>query len=203
MYYYVLIMLSVVLFGVCFSLNDTYRAYRGGGMKSSLEFSLVASLAGLVVLIAVNGFSLQFTWFSLLMAALVAVDGLSFSFCSFRALGSINLSMYSLFSMLGGMLLPFLQGLLLFHEEFTVAKALCLCFIGAGLLLTVKREKSERSGGIYYALVFFLNGMSGVLAKFFQAAPIAWKTMPSGEIVTAAGYTVLSALAQVVITVIL
>lgn len=198
--YYSLIMLSVVMFGSTFALKDVYRKQRGGGLKISLEFSFIGAIAGLVVLTAINGFSLQFTWFSLLMATLVSLNNLAFSFCSFKALGIINLSMYSLFSMLGGMLLPFLQGILFFHEEFTVSKAVCLAFICASLLLTLKKDGGKRSGRIYYALVFVFNGLSGVLAKIFQAAPTAWKTMPSGEAVTATGYSVLSALTTLVLT---
>lgn len=198
--YHALIMLSVIMFGSTFALKDVYRRQRGGGLKISLEFSLIGAVAGLVVLTAINGFSLQLTWFSLLMASLVSLNSLAFSFCSFKALGTINLSVYSLFSMLGGMLLPFLQGILFFHEEFTVSKAVCLAFIGASLLLTLKKGETKKSGRIYYVLVFIFNGMSGVLAKIFQAAPTAWKTMPSGQLVTATGYSVLSALTTLVLT---
>ena len=198
--YYGLIMLSVVMFGVAFAFNDVYRRSRGGGLRASIEFSLIGAAAGLVVLIAISGFSFQFTWFSLLMATLVALDAIAFSFCSFRALGSINLSMYSLFSMLGGMLLPFFQGIFFFHEDFTVSKAVCLAFICASLLLTLKKGESKKSGRIYYLLVFVLNGLSGVLAKIFAAAPVEWRTMPSGEVVTSAGYSVLCALCMLVLT---
>lgn len=198
--YYGLIMLSVVMFGVAFAFNDVYRRSRGGSLRASLEFSFIGAVAGLVVLIAISGFSFQFTWFSLFMAVLVAFDAIAFSFCSFRALGTINLSMYSLFSMLGGMLLPFFQGILFFHEGFTVSKVVCLAFICAALLLTLKKGKTKKSGRIYYLLVFVLNGLSGVLAKMFAAAPAEWKTMSSGEVVTSAGYSVLCALCMLVLT---
>lgn len=198
--YYALIMLSVVMFGGTFALKDVYRKQRGGGLKISLEFSLVGAVAGLVVLTAINGFSFQFSWFSLILATLAALNNLAFSFCSFRALGTINLSMYSLFSMLGGMLLPFFQGILFFHEAFTVSKAVCLAFICAALLLTLKKGETKTSGRIYYLLVFIFNGMSGVLSKIFQAAPAAWKLTASGEVVSAAGYSVLSALCTLVLT---
>ena len=42
--------------------------------------------------------------------------------------------------------------------------------------------------------------MSGVLAKIFQAAPASWKTMASGEVVSAAGYSVLCSLTTLVVT---
>ncbi len=192
--YYALILLSVVIFGGCFALNDVYRRQRGSSLRISLEFSFISSAAGLVVLLAVNGFRVEFTWFTLLMAVLSALNSFGFTFCSFRSLGLINLSLYSLFSMLGGMLLPFAQGILFYGESITVAKAVCFVLICAALALTV--EKGERSkGAVYYAGVFILNGMSGVLSKLFTSAAYA-KT-------SAAGYSILGAMCCTVISAVL
>ena len=192
--YYGFIILSVVMFGGCFYLNDVYRRLRGSALKISLQFSLTSSLAGLLVLLIINGFRFEFTWFTLIMAMLTALNGFGFTFCAFRALGSINLSLYSLFSMLGGMVLPFLQGILFYGEKITVAKAVCFVFICAALALTV--EKGERKKGtIYYIGIFILNGMSGVLSKIF-ASSLLPKT-------SAEGYSILGALCSVVIAAIL
>lgn len=192
--YYALIMLSVCLFGGCFSLGDVYRRIQGSSLRVSMQFSLAGSLAGLAVLTAVNGFKVECTPFTLLMAVLTAVNGFAFTFCSFRALEHINLSLYSLFSMLGGMLLPFLQGILFYGEPLTVAKAVCLVLITASLALTV--EKGERkNGAVYYSGIFVLNGMSGVLSKWFAEADFP-KT-------GATGYTNLTSLCSVVIAAVL
>ena len=132
--YYALIVLSVVMFGGCFALNDAYRQRRGSSIKISLQFSLIGSLAGFVVLILVNGLKFEFTPFTFIMAILASLNGFAFTFCSFKALDRINLSLYSLFSMLGGMVLPFLQGILFYGEKITVAKAVCFLFITFALV---------------------------------------------------------------------
>jgi hypothetical protein len=75
-----------------------------------------------VILLAVNGFRIEFAPFTLLIASLAALNSIAFAFCSFKALDSIDLSLFSLFSMLGGMLLPFFQGILFFYEPITVSK---------------------------------------------------------------------------------
>ncbi len=191
--YYALIILSVVLFGGGFALNDVYRQMRGDNLKISLQFSLLTSLAGLIILLAVNAFRFEFTVFTGIMAVLAALVNLSFTFCAFKALGMINLSLYSLFSMLGGMLLPFLQGIIFYDENMTWAKGICLILIFLALLLTV--EKGEKSKGtIYYIGIFVLNGMSGVVSKLFTSAPY--------EKTSATGYSVLSALASVLLSLI-
>lgn len=188
--YYLLIILSVIIFGGCFALKDKYRAKRGSGLKISLQFSFTSSIAGLIALFCINGFKLEFTPFTFVMALLAALNGIGFSFCSFKALGIINLSLFSLFSMLGGMMLPFLQGIIFFGEGITIAKIICVILITAALLMTVERgEKSK--GTIYYIGIFILNGMSGVLSKIFTSAPFE-KASPEG-------YSILSALCTIVI----
>ncbi len=176
--YYGLILLSVVMFGGCFALNDSYRKMRGSGLRISMEMTFVGSLAGLIVMIAVNGLQLEFTPFTFVIALLSAISGFGFSFCSFKALDVINLSMFSLFSMLGGMALPFLQGILFYNEQITLSKIVCFVFICLALAMTVTRSE-KKQGTIYYIGIFTLNGMSGVLSKIFASAPYE-KTSSAG-----------------------
>lgn len=170
--YYGLVMVSVVLYGIAFKLKDIYKSVSGDGdgIRATLKYTVTSSLAALVVLLVINKFKLGFTLFSLVMALLTALNIFAFSLCSFKALGRINLSLYSLYSMLGGMLLPFFQGILFFGEAITIAKIICVAVLTVALMLTVKGDR--KSGGfIYYLGIFFFNGMSGVLTKIFTSAP--------------------------------
>ena len=115
--YYGLIIVAVIIFGGNFKLDDIYRRMRGSTPKVSLQSSFISSVAGLIVFLAMNGMRLEFTPFTLIMAAVAALNGLACTFCTFRALDTINLSLYSLFMMLGGMVLPFMQGILFFGEK--------------------------------------------------------------------------------------
>ena len=183
--YYGMILLSVMTFGGCFALKDVYRRMRGSSFFISMESGFVGAFAGLIVLLIINGFQFDLTPFTLLMASLVALNGVGFSYFGFKALDVINLSVFSLFSMLGGMLLPAAVGMIFYGEPMTVAKGVCYAFILAALLLTVSRGKGGR-GWIYYLGVFVLNGMSGVLSKIFTEAPY--------EKTNAAGYSIWGAL---------
>ena len=168
--YYGLAMISVIMFGVQFYTSDLYKNECGSGIKAAMLMGLLSGLVGTVSLLIINGFSVSVTPFTLIMGIIAAVNSVLYSIFSLKALTKINLSLYSLFAMLGGMLLPFFQGLFFYSEPFTLAKGLCLAFIGAALLLTV--EKGDKKGGaVYYIGVFILNGMSGVLSKLFQELP--------------------------------
>ena len=142
--YYGLILLSVAMFGGGFAFQDLYRKKRGSGLCISMEASCIGAVAGLIVLLAINGFAFEYTPFTLLMASWAALNGMAFTFCTFRALDYINLSLFSLFSMLGGMVLPFFQGILFYGEAFTLAKGICVAFIIAALLCTLKKGEKKK-----------------------------------------------------------
>ena len=140
-----LILIAVVTFGGNFALNDVYRKLRGSDFASSMESSFIGSVAGLVVLFAISGFDFQVTRFTLWISLLKALCSVGFTLCSFKALDTVNLSLYSLFSMLGGMVLPFFQGILFYDEPMTVAKIVCVVCIGVALSLTVSRNDNKKT----------------------------------------------------------
>ena len=168
--YYGMIAGAVLLFGLQFQLNNKYQGLSGNTADVSFLFSFIYSIAGGLFLFALNGFSLGWTWFTVCMASAAAANSICYIFCSLKAFERISLSLYSLFAMLGGMLLPFLLGLVFFGEKLTVGKILCVGLIFLALSLTVKEVKM-RDGWIYYVGVFFLNGMAGVLSKLYGEAP--------------------------------
>lgn len=178
--YYGLIFISVAMFGGCFALNDVYRKRRGSSLKISMEASFIGAVAAIICLIIINKFKFEYTPFTLVMSIISAANAIGFTVFSFKALNSINISLYSLFSMLGGMALPFAQGIIFYGEKITVAKVICVIFICAALACTVTRGEKSR-GYLYYAGVFVLNGTSGVLSKLFNELPY--------EKTSAAGYT--------------
>ncbi len=185
MFYYGMVLLAVTFFGLQFFFNRVYQQQCGSSWYTTFVFSLAAGLIGGALLLAINGFSLTVTPFTAIMAGAAAVNGLLFSFFAIRALGITNLSLFSVFSMIGGMALPFVTGILFYGEGITAAKILCFILIAVAMLFTV--ERGTKSGGrIYYVGVFVTNGLSGVLSMIFNSA-----SYPKG---TALDYSILGAI---------
>lgn len=178
------------MFSFQFLFNGIFEKEYGNSLRAMFVFSAGSSLVGFLVLLVINGFNFEFTRFSALMAFFAALDSIGYTYFSLKALGRINLSLYSMFSMLGGMILPSIAGILFYNEELTLGKGICYVLLMLSLLLS--SEKGEKkSGYIYYMGVFVLNGMSGVLSTIFQNAPY--------EKTSAAGYSMLIALTALVI----
>ena len=166
---YVLVTVATLMFGVQFLLNNLYQRESGNGIGATMTFAFIGGIIGIVSLTLINGFSFSATPFTLIMALLSALLSIAYTFCSLKAFEKINLSLYSLFAMLGGMILPFFQGIMFYDEPVTVAKAICVVFVIAALVICTTRN-GKKGGFIYYLGVFVLNGLSGVFSKIFQAS---------------------------------
>ncbi len=189
--YYGIVIISVLMFGVQFFLNDKYQKQNGTGSGSVFTFSFISAIVGVIALAIINKFDFSFTTFTLIWAFITALNSILCSICSLKSLEKVNLSVYSLFSMLGGMLLPLVVGLLFYHEKMTLAIAVCVVLVVAALLITVSWKK-KTGGELYYIGVFILNGMSGVLSKIYEDATY--------EKVSSGGYSLWMAIMSVFIT---
>ena len=101
------------------------------------------------------------------MAFISAFNSTICALCTLKSLDKVNLSVYSLFSMLGGMLLPFVAGILFYGEALTVGNLGCTLLVSVSLALTLKNGHGK-GGEIYYIGIFIFNGLAGVLAKIYE-----------------------------------
>ena len=172
--YYGLLTVSVILFGIQFLFNDKFQKQAGNTTAATFLFSFISSISGLIFLLVINKFQIDATPFTLIMAFLTSANIIAYNFCSLKAIEHINLSLYSLFAMLGGMVLPFVTGIIFYDEPLTLGNTICLVLISIALALTVgKGNKKNKLATLYYAGVFVLNGMAGVLSKIYASGDYA------------------------------
>ena len=167
-----LLIVSAALFSVQFLFNQKFSQTRGDGIAPTLTFLAVCNTVSFFVMLILNGFQLQFSWFSFACAIGYCGVCLGYSYFSLKAFGQGDLSAFSVFAMLGGMLLPAVYGMLFAQEAVTWPKIACLGVILLALLLS-SDSKLKKRNLLYYFAVFFFNGMVGVIAKAHQSAPQA------------------------------
>ena len=169
--YYVLVIISTVLFSLQFLFTQRFQQINGTGMKATQVFSLYKSLVIILMMLLISGFKVQFSWFSLGMATIYAISSITMSYYSLKAFSVANLSVFSVFSMLGGMILPFFLGVLFFDEgDNLIFKIICCALIVVAVLLNIKSGKQDKKALFYYFAVFVLNGMAGVISKIHQSS---------------------------------
>ncbi len=183
---YLFLVIAAALYSLMFLTNRGYQRNNGTGLGNALTFSMYTGVIALSIFLVLtvigklsswsvlSGFRLEFTWFTVLMAGLGSLVTIGYSIFSIKALGAVNLSLYSIFAMLGGMLLPSLYGLIFSGEELTWGKAACYVLIVVSLVLTFEKgERGNKKSLLYCFGVFILNGLSGVVTSIHREPEFA------------------------------
>ncbi len=173
MQYYLLILLAVVLLALQFSTNKLYQLKCGNTAVASLTFSTLSGwTTSLIFLILtfVMGETFAITPYSLLMAAIIAVLCCTYTFIGFKIMAFGSMSVFMMFLMLGGMLLPYLFGVFYLDEGISVARVFGVILLAVSMIFPVMSK--DRRGGVIFVLlcaaVFTLNGGVSITSKLHQ-----------------------------------
>ena len=185
MIYYVMLLGASFLFGSQFMVTKSFEKNCGKTLLSSIEFSVLYSLFAGVIFLTIKFIGSGFTFtpdpFSLLMALGLAVVNILSGATGLKTLSLGDIAVYSLFMMLGGMIVPFVAGVLFLHEKASAFNIVGLLIMILALALPVlfkkKDEQGEENDGksgkkgslLFYLLcsmLFLLNGFSSTFSKF-------------------------------------
>lgn len=173
MKYYLMVILAAFLFSMQFLCQQKYEKKCGTDLCAALAFSLYKGLAVIVMMFVLSRFQPGFTLFSFLLSGAYALCYILMIYFSLKAFSVANLSVYSVFTMLGGMLLPFMVGVMLFGETINVFKIICCLLVVAAVLMNIQKAGGSKKAFWYYMLVFLLNGTVGAISAIHQNLGIA------------------------------
>ncbi len=166
---YVLILLSTILLAVDFALCKLYQAKVGTSAKAGLLFNMTNGLITAVIFWALNGFVFSCTVFSVVVAFVMSALAVTYSVIGFRVLKMGSMSLYTVFLMTGGMVLPYLYGLLFLDERVSILRILGLVVIVFAVALSNGGKKATTGQLIALCVaVFVLNGVISILSKTHQ-----------------------------------
>ena len=166
---YIFIIIAVLCFAAQFAFTKLYeRAVRQTAV-TALVMLFVTSLIGTVLYLLVGGFRVCFSAVSLFWAAFMAVIMIPYYMIGIKVLSLGSLAIYSMFMMLGGMLVPFFYGIIMLNESVSYGK------IAGTVLLTVfiilqaiwqeptdgEKRGDKKTKWLFFALcllIFFING---------------------------------------------
>lgn len=191
MLHYSLVIIATVMFAVQFLFNQKFQQSYGSDTKATFVFTFYKSAVATIIMLIISGFKVTVTPFSFLLATISSVSGILMLYFSLKAFSVANLSVYSVFSMLGGMILPFLVGVCFYDEDLSLLKIVCCVLIVLAVMLNVQKGENGKKAILYYLAVFVLNGMAGVISKIHQSSQY--------EITDSTGFTLLINLISVVI----
>ncbi|MDD6478369.1 MAG: hypothetical protein PUF48_00945 [Oscillospiraceae bacterium] len=144
---------------------------------TTLVMLVVTGTIGFALYCIINGFSVQVSQISLFWAVALALLMIPHYTIGIKVLSLGSLAIYSMFMMLGGMLVPFFYGILFLNETLSIGKILgsvllTVCIILQAILQKPSAEADEKSpsrqkGKFLFLCMaaFFINGFTGVIAK--------------------------------------
>lgn len=191
---YLLVILSVVLLAIGFILQKIYQNKTDTSGGSGVDFSIMSAICSIVILIVSSGFSISFTWYSVINSILKSFCGLAYTVIGFKILKEGKVAFYTLFLMSGGMLVPSVWGWLFLGEEPKLLHIIGVIVILAAIILNNFGKERPRFNILMMCIaVFILNGFVSVLAKLHQSNA-NFKVVPTAD------YTLLSVVATLIMS---
>lgn len=177
MFNYIIISFAVLCFAAQFVFTKCYEGAVKQTLITTLVMLVVTSFFGMTLYLFIGGFRIHFSPISFIWAVLLAIVMIPYYTVGIKVISLGSLAIYSMFMMLGGMLVPFFYGIIFLHEEITVCKILGTLFMSLFIVLQAvwtddSDEKNRvRNKYMFFALcliIFILNGSTGVIAKAHQ-----------------------------------
>ena len=177
---YLIIILAVVAFAAQFAFTKVFEGSTKQTTATTLLMLIVTNITGALMFFfigAFGGMRLEFSWFSLMWAVVLGLVMIPYYMIGIRVLSYGSLAIYSMFMMLGGMLVPFVYGLFI-GESMTWGKAvgtvvLTVCIILQAVWQSACEGGSKKKGKVIFLIlclaVFFVNGATGVIANVHQS----------------------------------
>lgn len=178
---YIIILLAVFCFAGQFAFTRLFEKAVDQTLVTSLVMLVVTNMIGTLLFLCIGGFQIHISTVSLFWAAIFALIMIPYYVVGIKVLSLGSLAIYSMFMMLGGMLLPFLYGTVFLHETVSVGKGLGTLLLTLFIILQALwqkspeeeeiRNKSKKTSYLFFILclvIFVINGMTGVVTKIHQ-----------------------------------
>ena len=165
-----MVILAVVLLALSFVFQKLYQKRTEKTPEGGVNYSIISSIFAIIILIITRGFSISFTWYSIINAILKSACCLSYTIIGFRIMKKSSVAIYMLFLMSGGMLVPSVFGWIFLGEEPKLMHIIGLIVILASIIINNigKKEKMSLSLFAMCCAVFLLNGCVSVFSKLHQ-----------------------------------
>lgn len=168
--YYVLIVLAALGCAINFALTKFYQIKQGNTIETGVIFNCLVGLAGSILYFIICGFKMEVTMFSFIVGLLSTIFVGVYTMVGFKIMSMGSIAIYTIFLMLGGMVLPYFYGLIFLDEQITMLKIIAMIMMVIAIIMQNEGEKKKEKA-LFYILciaVFVLNGGVSITSKIHQ-----------------------------------
>lgn len=171
MIYYIMTLLAAIGTAGNFAVTQVYQKEMGSGVHEGVIFNIFVGLFSGIIFFVFSGFKLEFTAFSLIMAILFTLFVGSYTIIGFKIMSMGSITVYTLFLMLGGVVVPYIYGIVFWRETVNLQKIAALLLVILAVWLNTSGGKEQRQSVKFLLLclaVSLLNGGTSVVSKVHQ-----------------------------------
>lgn len=173
---------ACLCFSIQFIFNKLFESRSNGTYTSGLWCALVTALCMLAYLLPAGGFTFAISASALSCSLLYTVSSLLCSGMTVLALRRGKISVVTTYTLLGGLILPFLWGIFVYGEPVTLTKILGIIILilsmVSSMVLDMHADKAsaseKKSGGMIFHLfcfvLFMTNGIISIATTQSQKA---------------------------------
>lgn len=171
MFYYMLSIFAAIGCAGNFAVTKIYQKQMGAGIREGIIFNIYIGLFCSVLFYVISGFKLEYTDYSFIMAAVFTLFVGMYTVIGFKIMSMGSMTVYTVFLMLGGAVVPYIYGILFLAERVNIFRISALLLVICSVLLNTFGEKQGKQSAKFILLciaVFFLNGAVSVISKLHQ-----------------------------------
>lgn len=184
---YLMVLLADALLAASFVSQKKYQNLAGALMKAGLWYNLLLGMVSVAYYLLVSRLSVHLTVYSVVMAALFTSFVLAYSIVGFKIMETGNMSLHTLFLMVGGMVVPYIYGVMFLDEALSPTRIVgVLAIVIAIAVIHVGGKKPDVRQLLLCVAVFFLNGFVSVISKIHQISP-------ASQVVTSSDFALITA----------
>ena len=171
---YLMIIFATILLALNFAVTKEYQQKEGTSLENGLKFNILLGAFSAGIFFVMNGFKIELNVFSVVMASIMAIVIVVYTIIGFKIMSEEKMALYTVFLMSGGMIVPYIWGLLFLNEPFSILRTIGLIVIAAAVFITNADSSKPGAKQIIMCLaVFLLNGCVSVISKEHQINPQA------------------------------
>lgn len=171
---YLMLILSTIVMAADFCLDKQYQRNSGTSMRAGLRYNIIWGMLVTVIFCVINSFYTgnlipNITPFSFIMASVFAFCVVAYKVIGLKILKKGGVSLYTMFLMTGGMIVPYIYGLVFLKENFEILHLIGLLIVITAVIMAYYGSISfSRKLLILCVVVFFINGCTSVITKVHQ-----------------------------------
>lgn len=180
---YFLIIVADIFLAFNFIAQKKYQSTEGNSMPAGLFYNLSTGLISAIIFVFLSGFDIKPTAYSFIAAFAQTILVSLYTLISFKILKDGNIALYTLFLLTGGMVLPYIFGVLFLDELLTIPRTIGLILIIIAIALSNTGIKKPSKKQIFLCiLIFIINGFVSIISKLHQTE-VLYETIDSESFV--------------------